>query len=110
MEYNPGPNRNDGLKFCHWNLNSICARDGVKIPLFEAYNTIYIYDLLAIFESMLISSVENDNIATEGFSRNIFVVLVILAITKLWMFVKLGMITAKGCQSNAGRILNAFKK
>ena len=72
IESNPGPDRNNGLKFCHWNLNIICARDGIKIPLIEAYNTVYRYDVLAISETMLNSSVENDSIAIEGFSKNIF--------------------------------------
>ena len=30
IELNPGPNRNGSLKFCHWNLNSISAREQVK--------------------------------------------------------------------------------
>ena len=31
IESNPGPNREQGLKLCHWDLNSICAREGMKI-------------------------------------------------------------------------------
>ena len=33
IEFNPGPNGEQGLKFCHWNLNSICAREGIKVLL-----------------------------------------------------------------------------
>ena len=43
----PGP-FTDSLKFCHWNLNSICARDKIKIALIEAYNSVFHYDLIAL--------------------------------------------------------------
>ena len=33
IEQNQGPNRNGFLTFCHWNLNSISAREQVKIPI-----------------------------------------------------------------------------
>ena len=27
----------NSLKLCHWNLNGVCVRDKIKIPLLEAY-------------------------------------------------------------------------
>ena len=72
IEVNPGPNRNGFLKFCHWNLNSICAREQIKISLIEAYNSIHRYDIFAISETMLNDTVHNDDILIEGFSREIF--------------------------------------
>ena len=41
IESNPGTTSHALLKFCHWNLNSICARGSVKIPLIEAYNSLH---------------------------------------------------------------------
>ena len=35
----PGP-VDDSLRFCHWNLNGVCARDKIKISLIEAYTHI----------------------------------------------------------------------
>ena len=68
---NPGPFKN-GLRFFHWNLKSLNAREKVKIPLIESYNSIYHYDLIAISESMLDKSIPNDDIFMHGFSGNIF--------------------------------------
>ena len=59
---NPGPEINKCLKFFHWNLNSICARDRIKIPLIETYDALYKYDIIAVSESMLDQAVENDEI------------------------------------------------
>ena len=41
---NPGQ-FDTSLKFCHWNLNGVCTRDKIKIPLLEAYTSIFHYDL-----------------------------------------------------------------
>ena len=67
----PGPIHNS-LKFCHWNLNSILARDNIKINLIEAYNSIFHYDLFAVSESLLNESIENNDLFIEGFSKEIF--------------------------------------
>ena len=72
IELNPGPNRNGSLKFCHWNLNSISAREQVKIPIIEAYNSVHRYDIFAISETMLNSTVHNDDIFIKGLSREIY--------------------------------------
>ena len=68
---NPGPFI-DSLKFCHWNLNSICARDKIKIPLIEAYNSVFHYDLTALSETNLNATIHNEEILVEGFSKEIF--------------------------------------
>ena len=71
IQPNPGPDINQCLKFFHWNLNSICARDRRKINLIETYDTFYKFDIIAISESMLDQTVKNDGIYIEGFSREI---------------------------------------
>ena len=42
IEENPGPKPNscDCLSICHWNLNSIPARNFIKLPLLRAYISI----------------------------------------------------------------------
>ena len=72
IETNPGPETASCLKFCHWNLNSICARGGIKTSLIEAYNSVHHFDVIAISESMLDQSISNEDISIEGFSREIF--------------------------------------
>ena len=72
IELNPGPNIDKCLKFFHWNLNSICARGSIKIPLIEAYNALHRFDIMAFSESMLDKSVNDSDIFIEGFNREIF--------------------------------------
>ena len=67
----PGQTHNQ-FSFCHLNLNGLMAHDKLKITLLEAYNTVYNYDVIAISESQLRSSVENTEIHTEGFSHEVF--------------------------------------
>ena len=67
----PGQTHNH-FSFCHWNLNGLMAHDKLKITLLEAYNTIFNYDVSAISESQLRSSVENTEIHIEGFSHEVF--------------------------------------
>ena len=72
IELNPGPQTENSVRFFHWNLNGICARNGVKIPLSEAYNSLYKYDAIAVSESMLDSKVRDEEISIEGFSKEVF--------------------------------------
>ena len=67
---NPGPTSNS-LKFCHWNLNGICARDKIKISLIEAYNLVFHYDIIAFSETYCNESVKNEDILIKGFSKEI---------------------------------------
>ena len=67
IEPNPGPNTSM-FSFCSWNLNSIRAHDFVRIPLIEAYNSVYNYDLLGIVETHLDSSVEDNKLILPGYT------------------------------------------
>ena len=64
---NPRPVKNvKNLSFCHWNLN------GIKIPLIEAYNSVMHFDLLALSETFLDTSVEEEKLLIQGFSKEIW--------------------------------------
>ena len=54
------------------NLNNISARDKIKIPLIEAYNSVFHYDLIALSETNLNATIHNEEILVEGFSKEIF--------------------------------------
>ena len=70
---NPGPCHGNTFKFCHWNLEfSIAVNDFIKIPLIEAYNSVYNYDIIALSETYLDSSIPNESISLTGFSKEIY--------------------------------------
>ena len=72
-DIHPNPGQFDNsLKFCHWNLNGVCARDKIKIPLLEAHNSIFHYDLMVLSETYLNETVKNEDIMIDGFSTEIF--------------------------------------
>ena len=48
VHQNPGPLSNKCLKSFHWNLNRLCARDRIKIPLIETYDTLHKFDITAV--------------------------------------------------------------
>ena len=60
------------LKFCHWNLNGIIARDRIKISLIEAYNSVFHYDIIALSETIINNSAPDEDIFIEGFNKEIF--------------------------------------
>ena len=62
----------NSLKFCHWNLDSIAVNDFIKIPLIEAYNPVYNYDLNSLSETYLDNSITNKTISLTGLSKEIF--------------------------------------
>ena len=70
VEINPGPKKKQPTYFlcCHWNVNSLLARD--KISLLTAYNTIHQYDVICVSETFLDSSVSLDdrNLSIQGYS------------------------------------------
>ena len=68
---NPGPVA-DSLRFCHWNINGVYARDKTKISLIEAYNSVFHYDIIALSETYLNESIKDEDIRIEGFGREIF--------------------------------------
>ena len=53
-------------------MNGIIARDKIKIPLIEAYNSIFHYDIIALSETIINNSVQDEDIFIEGFSKEIF--------------------------------------
>ena len=72
-DIHPHPGQVDiGLKFCHWNWNGIIAHDRIEIPLIEAYNSIFHYDIIALSETIINNSVPDEDIFSEGFSEEIF--------------------------------------
>ena len=72
IETNPGPTKEKikNLSFCHWNINSLIARNLTKISHLEAYNAIYKHDFICISETFFDSSVtEGDkNIQLNGYN------------------------------------------
>ena len=68
---NPGPT-DSNLKFFHWNLDIITARDNTKILLIEAYSSVFNYDLIAISDTRLDRSISNEDIQIERFCYNVF--------------------------------------
>ena len=58
--------------FFHWNLNSICSRGSIKLPLIEAYNASHRFDIMAFSESMLDESINDSDLFIEGFNREFF--------------------------------------
>ena len=70
---NPGPVKNvKNLSFCHWNLNGINAKEGIKIPLIEAYNSVMHFDLLTLSETFLDTSFKEETLFIQGFSKEIW--------------------------------------
>ena len=67
---NPGPN-DCNFKFFHWNLDSLTACNNTKISLIEAYNSAFNYDLIAVSDTRLNQSIDNEDIPIEGFSSDI---------------------------------------
>ena len=68
---NPGPN-DCNLKFFHWNLDSLTLRYNTKFSLIEAYNSVFNYDPIAVFDTRLNQPINNEDIRIEGFSSDIF--------------------------------------
>ena len=70
---NENSGQNDcNFKFFHWNLDSLAARNNTKISLIEAYNSTFNYDLVAVSDTRLNQSIDNEDILIEGFSNDIF--------------------------------------
>ena len=59
------------LKFFHWNLDSLTARDNSKLSFIEAYNSVFNYDFIAISDTRLELSISNEDIQIKGFSCDI---------------------------------------
>ena len=72
VEENPGPKFKSCLSFsiCHWNLNSISARNFCKLSLVQAYDSIHKYDIIWLSETYLNSSIlcDDDNLEIPGYN------------------------------------------
>ena len=68
IESNPGPQSKKILSFAVWNLDSLPARDFARIPLIEAFQAEYKFDMFGVVESALTANVPKDSILAEGFS------------------------------------------
>ena len=62
IEKNPGP-----LKFFHWNVNSMRTDNFARKTLIESLNLTTNYDIIAISESALHPSTENENLKIPGY-------------------------------------------
>ena len=71
VEINPGP-LCQTFKFCHWNLNSICPREKVKVSLIKAYKSLHQCDVIALPDTTLNDTINNEDIFIEKFSREIY--------------------------------------
>ena len=62
IEANPGPKKNcsTNFYFCHWNSNSLTAHNYVKLPLIQAYNSVYKHDVTSLSETYLDNSILSD--------------------------------------------------
>ena len=69
---NLGPKANhcDCLSICHWNLNSICEHNFIKLSLFCAYISINKIDIICLSETYLDSSIpsDDDNLELPGYN------------------------------------------
>ena len=65
VETNPGP---DTFNFCCWNLNSITSYDFLRLSLFEAYNSVYKYDLIDVVGIHLNDTVDESRLQLDGYS------------------------------------------
>lgn len=74
VEVNPGPNssKDKKLSFAFWNLDSLPARDFARIPLIEAFQNKYGFDMFGVCESMLSSTISNEDVFIDGFSPDPF--------------------------------------
>ena len=59
IELNPGPQfRNNFFTFMNWNLNSLAKGNFERVPLLEAHNSLFDYDLISLCETSLNHSIE----------------------------------------------------
>ena len=63
VDLNPEPKQNTARKFsiCYWNLNSIAAQNFAKLVFLKAYNLVYKFDIICLWETYLDSSILPDH-------------------------------------------------
>ena len=67
VEINPGP-LPPRLSFATFNIDSLLARDGCKLPLIEGIDSVYKFDIFGICESYLTPAITNSKLIIDGFS------------------------------------------
>ena len=67
---NPGlrKSKENTLSICHWNLNSITARNFSKLTQLKAYISTYKRDFICLSETYLDSSIPDNLIEIEGYN------------------------------------------
>ena len=68
----PYPRSNSSFRLCHWNLNCILSTNCIKLSLIAAYNSISNFDLIALSETYLNSSISTADISIKGFGPRVF--------------------------------------
>ena len=75
IESNPGPRKlkENTLSICHWNLNSITARNFSKLTQLKAYisNMTYKHDYICLAETYLDSSIPDNLIDIKGYNLDL---------------------------------------
>ena len=66
---NPGPQYGK-LKFGHWNLNSLLAREKSKLPLIEALQSVENFDILGLSETFLNDNTDPNDLEIHGFAKD----------------------------------------
>ena len=71
IETNPGPKRSfssQGLKICHWNLNSLSSHMNKKVSLLSAFLSVQKFDIICLSETYLNfkTSPDDDNLEIPG--------------------------------------------
>ena len=71
-EPNPGQRgkHSQYFSFCHWNLNSLPARNYAKVLLLQAFNTLHKFELIYLSETYLDSSIstEEKSLIIDGYA------------------------------------------
>ena len=71
IEENPDPKcySNQSFSICHWNINSVTARNYLKKSLLRAYISLHNFDVVCISETYLYSTttLDDENLAITGY-------------------------------------------
>ena len=68
-QFSPKSYKAQNLSICHWNLNSICAHNYIKVNLLRAYLSIHKFDIIRHSETYLDSTIRSDdgNLSIPGY-------------------------------------------
>ena len=59
IKTNPGRTKSSPIKFCHWKLNGLAARDIIKVPLIQAFTSAHNFDILCLSENFQLKRFNN---------------------------------------------------